>query len=164
MDIVDFFTKQTEAHNTYNKCGLCFEFSAPMFLSDLNVVQSEKPCCVQVMLTDVSSSIVRQYSPTIGYETGKVIETNFTLYVLMQSRMDINNHNEMKGHPTSEGKWEAIWKPLQECFSDKTILNFCSILGYNVKVPKWTMTMERNYQDNNFDGWKIMGTFREEEF
>lgn len=159
MDIVKYFEDQVLKWNTDEKCGECFEFSAPMFESAINIVDPEAPCCVQVMLTDLGYLETTSYGSN-GLLNNKACEYSFTLYVLKASSLGVNNYNEVKGHDVSGSKWETIYKPLQECFSCDTQLDFCNLLGYAPEVKKWSLKMVRNYQDLNFDGWRIDGIFK----
>jgi hypothetical protein len=159
MDIVKYFSDQVNKWNQDEKCEECFEFSAPMFESAINEVAPETPCCVQVMLTDLSYTEVPIYGSN-GLLSKKACEYNFTLYVLKASSLGVNNYNEVKGHDIATSKWETIYKPLQNCFGCDAQLDFCTLLGYAPEVKKWSMRTVRNYQDLNFDGWRIDGIFK----
>ena len=159
MDIVAYFKDQVEKWNEEQKCGLCFEFSAPMFESALNVVQPEEPCCVQVMLTDLNYTASNTYASS-GLLSSQICEYSFTLYVLKASALGVNNYNEIKGHDTDSSKWATIYKPLADCFSCDVQLDFCALLGYAPEIKRWSMKMVKNYQDLTFDGWRIEGTFK----
>jgi len=160
MDAVDFLQKQVDKWNEDEKCDLCFEFSAPMTESKMNIVQSDLPCCVQVMLTKLSTNTNNIYNSITGLLVSSSCDYSITFYVLKQSNLGVNNYNEIKGHNVKESKWNTIFKPLQDCFSCQSQLDFCELLGLNVEVKKWQMDTVHNYQDNNFDGWKIQATLR----
>mgnify|MGYP003641710771 CR=1 FL=1 len=155
MDIVDFYKQQVEKWNADSKCGLCFEFSAPMYESALNVVELEDPCCVQVMLVDIGSTTINTYNSRTSLLESSVCEYAFSMFVLKASDLGTNNYNEIKGHDVDASKWATIYKPLQDCFSCGDNMDFCEILGYSPEVKKWGLKMVRNYQDLNFDGWRI---------
>lgn len=163
MDIVNFFEQLTEKFNTELKCDNCWEFSAPLTESALNIVQPSEPCCNQLMLTNLSYSEQNQYNNVTTFRTNRTEEIYFTLYALKTSNLGINNFNEIKEHPKSESKYETIYKPLKGCLDASEVLAFCEILGFDVQVSKWSFDIVNNYQDLNYDGWKIKGTFKTNE-
>lgn len=159
MDIVKFWKDQVNLWNENDKCGLCFEFSAPLVQSQANINQTETPCCVQVWITDIGfkENIVRAPS---GLITSKTCVDTFTLWVAKESPLGINNYNEIKGHPIEESKWSEIFLPIKECLGCDNILDTCEILGQtNVNVDLTSATMIHNYLDKVYNGWKINYTF-----
>jgi len=159
MDIVKFWKDQVDLWNESDKCGLCFEFSAPLVQSQSNTNQTEDPCCVQVWITDIGfrENIVRA---TSGLITSHTCIDTFTLWVAKQSPLGVNNYNEIKGRPIEESKWEEIFLPIKECLSCDNILDTCEILGQtNVNVDLTNATMVHNYLDNVYNGWRIQYTF-----
>lgn len=162
MDIVNFWKQQTDKWAQDEKCGMCWAFHAPLTESALNLAQltEEHKGCINLFLTNLSFLEVNQYSPGTGLVNGKSCEYQFTLYALQASRLGQNNYNEMKGYSVNESKWATVFKPVIDCLSCDVILDFCEIQGYNADVTKWAATMVTNYQDNNYDGWRINATFR----
>lgn len=156
MDIVKFWKDQTTLWNEQEKCGLCWEFSAPLIASQINIVQSET-CCVNVFLTDIRFRETKQRNPITGLITGKTCVWSFSLYALSKSLLGVNNYNETKGHPIEESKWETIFKPLIDCLGCDNILDTCELLGVtNVNVDmNGDATLIHNYLDENYNGWKI---------
>lgn len=160
MDIVKFWKDQVQLWNEQNKCGLCWEFSAPLVNSQINIVQEETPCCVQVFITDITfkENVVR--NSVTGLTTSKTCVDTFTLWALIESPLGVNNYNEIKGHPIEESKWNEIFLPIKECLSCDNILDTCEILGQtNVNVDLTNATMVHNYLDKAYNGWKIQYTF-----
>lgn len=160
MDIIDFFKKQIDIWNENNKCGLCFEFSAPLVNSQINTVQKETPCCVQIFITDITFNETLVRNSVTGLTTSKTCVDRFTLWALIESPLGVNNYNEIKGHPIDESKWTNIFLPLKECLGCENILDTCEILNQtNVNVDLTNATLVHNYLDQSYSGWKIQYTF-----
>lgn len=160
MDIIDFFKKQIDIWNENNKCGLCFEFSAPLVNSQINTVQKETPCCVQVFITDITFNETVVRNSVTGLTTSKTCVDRFTLWALIESPLGVNNYNEIKGHPIDESKWINIFSPLKECLGCENILDTCEILNQtNVNVDLTNATLVHNYLDQSYSGWRINYTF-----
>lgn len=160
IDIVNFWKQQTDIWNEENKCGLCWQFSAPLVNSQINIVQTES-CCVNVFLTDIKFREIKQRNATTGLVTNKTCVWTFSLWCLVQTDLGINNYNEIKNYPIEQSKWDTIFKPLIDCLGCDNILDTCEILGVtNVNVDMNTdATLIHNYLDNNYNGWKINYTF-----
>lgn len=159
MDIVNFWKEQVNIWNNDNKCGLCWEFSAPLVNSQINTVQKDTPCCVQVFITDITfrENIVRA---STGLTTSHTCIDTFTLWALVESPLGVNNYNEIKGHPIDESKWSEIYLPLKECLGCENILDTCEILNQtNVNVDLTNATLVHNYLDQSYSGWKISYVF-----
>lgn len=160
MDIVKFWKDQTDLWNEQNKCGLCFEFSAPLVNSQINTAQKETPCCVQVFITDITFNETLVRNSVTGLTTSKTCVDRFTLWALIESPLGVNNYNEIKGHPIDESKWTNIYLPLKECLGCENILDTCEILNQtNVNVDLTNATLVHNYLDQSYSGWKIQYTF-----
>lgn len=160
MDIVEFWKDQVGLWNEQNKCGLCWEFAAPLVSSQINIVQ-EETCCVNVFLTDIRFREVKNRNATTGLITGKSCVWTFSLYVLKKENLGVNNYNEIKDHPVEESKWETIFKPIIDCLGCDNILDTCEILGVtNVNVDmNQDAILIHNYLDANYNGWKLNYTF-----
>lgn len=160
LDIVKFWKDQTERWNEQEKCGLCWEFSAPLVSSQINIVQ-EETCCVNVFLTDIRFRETKQRNSVTGLTIGKACTWTFSLWCLKKENLGVNNYNEIKGYPVDESKWETIFKPIIECLGCDNILETCELLGVtNVNVDmNQDATLIHNYLDNNYNGWKINYTF-----
>lgn len=160
MDIVKFWSEQVKLWNEQNKCGLCWEFSAPLVTSQINIVQEEE-CCVNVFLTDIRFREIKNRNSVTGLITSKTCVWNFSLYVLKKENLGVNNYNEIKGHPVDESKWETIFKPIIDCLGCDNILDTCEILGLtnvNVDMPSDAILIN-NYLDDNYNGWKLNYSF-----
>lgn len=161
MDIVEFWKDQVDLWNEQNKCGLCWEFSAPLVTSQINIVQQEETCCVNVFLTDIRFREVKNRNTTTGLMIGKSCVWTFSLYVLKKENLGVNNYNEIKDHPIEESKWDTIFKPIIDCLGCDNILDTCELLGVtNVNVDMASdAVLIHNYLDANYNGWKLNYTF-----
>ena len=154
MDIVAFWKKQVDTWNAQNKCGLCWEFSAPLVASQINIVQNEK-CCVNVFLTDVKFREEKVFDAVTGLITSKKCVWNFTLHALIKENLGVNNYNEIKGHPVEESKWNTIFYPIINCLGCDSLLNICDV-QYS---QSGDAVLIHNYLDENYNGWRINYTF-----
>lgn len=163
IDIVNLFNQIANRFNDENKCGQCWEFHAPMWEDQINVVKSDNPCCVQMMMTNVRMNTSTQYNTLTNLVQNRYTDYLFNLYVLKQSNAGVQNFNEIKEYNTNTSKWETIYKPLAECLSDYNILPLCDILGEKLNVNSWSFTPVRNYAAMNYDGWLISISLRKYE-
>jgi hypothetical protein len=159
---ITFFEQQIQIYNEDEKCDSCWSFSAPLKESAINITQPlpDEKCCVKVFLTDLTTSQNNEYNNTTNYITRKTCDYTFNLFVLKDSTIGRNNYDEMKGYSIDESKWKLIFEPLEQCMGCDAQLDFCDIMGFNIQVPRWSMSMVHNYLDQNYDGWKISATFR----
>ena len=166
MDIVKFWNDVTESFNDTAKCDFCWYFGAPLDNAAANVQQSpvEACDCVHVMVTDTAQNSIKGYSARTGLLNSHVDDYTFTLLVVKKDDIGTNTYNEILDHPIAEGKWERILRPLQKCLEGNAELErlFCDILGEQLRVTNWRMKVKKNYADNNYTGWEIMGTFRQQ--
>ena len=158
MNIVKLFRSIEQDLNEDQKCGFCWEFSAPFFEDIANTIIESEPCCVQLRLIDYSQNKVNTY--VNGFPSNNYVDYNFTLQAIKQSELGRNMDNEQKIHPLDQSKWELIYNPLRECLSDDQFVKWCEYLGLQVEVTRWNFTMLVNYSDNNYDGWKIQASIR----
>lgn len=162
MDIVKFWSDQVTAWNDSEKCGFCWAFGAPLEEQTTNIHQlkDDSKCCVQVFLTDPTFGEKPLFSPSTGFVNDIEQTESFTLWVLLPSKLGQNNWNEITGYDTDESRWHTIFEPLRKCVNSTTVIDACTILGYKVDVLKWEGRLVVNYQDMNYAGWRINGTFR----
>src|SRR5690554_3299762 len=162
MNPIDFFKEQIAIWNDEQYCDSCWSFGAPLSESAMNLQQLRdgEECCYQLMITDYNSRTTTEYNNT-PYPTRVVCDHRLTIYVLKQSRIDINTYNEIDGHSECESKWETIIKPLFDCFACNAVMNSCEILGYPLRITQWDVSKVINYADNVFDGIRITANFRE---
>lgn len=163
MNPIDFFEAQVERYNEENKCGLCWNFAAPLFESAINIqdIPEDKKCCIQLFLINLRESTINTYDPNTNFITRKTCDYSFVLYVLIQSNMGLNNYTEKQGYSVQQSKWETIYKPLMDCMGCDAQLEFCEITGYPIQVTNWQMDMVNNYLDQQYAGYRITATFRE---
>lgn len=155
MNIVKLFRGISGSFNEENKCGFCWEFSAPMWEDQSNIIQMDNPCCVQLRLINYSENTVRQYITATGVEQSMYTDFRFTLQMLKQSNIGTNIDNEIKGYDLESSRWEEIYYPLKECWSDSNFIKWCELLGLQVEIQSWNFTMVKNYMDMSFDGWNL---------
>lgn len=163
MDIVDFWSKQIAKWKEEDKCGMCWEFSAPLFENATNIQQNEEACCTYVFLTELKTR--KNFKKYDGYgQTGySFIEScdySFTVHFVRQGDLGTNNYNEIKGHPIDEGRYNTIYKPITDCLDCDLELDFCEFVGEQVDNLTWVQSMEQAYLDNNYFGWRLNITFR----
>lgn len=161
VDIVSITESNVSDWNDEEKCGYCWEFTAPIRQSDLNEYQFRgEGCCVLVAITDYRWSCTPGYDrltglPNLGYSL-----YDFNLHFLMAGDVGLNVHNEIPDHPTNESKWATILEPLMQCVGCKP-LDFCTSLGYNLEVTRWSAQPRLDWMDMNYDGWSIQVQLRE---
>ena len=165
MDIVNFWQQQTDKWNDETKCGFCWEFSAPLIESSVNLVQpdEDKECCVKVMFLQDKQpafSTANSYNNETNLLTSQTCATNFQLLVLLNSNLGVNNYNEIKGHSTEDSNWSAILQRLQECLSCDANLAFCEILGSAYRLTTWSGQQVINYSDSIYCGYRINVSFQ----
>lgn len=163
MNLVDFWKQQIAKWNTEEKCGLCWQFYAPMIESAVEVVQGDEPCCVQVYLTRdrvTAFSTANQYSTQTGYVNQVTCAKSFQLIVLMPSTVGTNNFNEIQGHDEEESKWNTILEKLEACLSCELALDFCEFLGSEYRVTTWSGAQLVNYGTKAQTGYRISVTFQ----
>lgn len=161
VDVVSIVESNVSDWNDEQKCGWCWEFTAPMRESDLNEYRYKNDgCCVIVAITDFRWSCSVGYNRTTGLATLGYGTYDFNLHFLVGSNVGLNVHNEIDGHPISESKWAAILDPLMQCVGCKP-LDFCTSLGYPLEVTRWSAQPRLDWLDNNYDGWSIQVQLRE---
>lgn len=146
---------------TENRCGWCWEFTAPLRESDLNEYHLEGDgCCVLVAITDYRWDCFTGYDRTTGLSTLGYGLYSFNLHFLVGSDVGLNVYNEQKNHPISESKWKTVLQPLMECVACRP-LDFCTALGYPVEITRWSAQARIDWMDNNYTGWTIQVQLRE---
>lgn len=165
MDIVKFWGDVAQSFDADRKCGFCWFYGAPLDLAAANLQQApeDKKCCTHILVTDLTTNSVKGYASSTGFLNSQFDDYNFTIHVVRQDDIGTNTYNEINDHPIEEGKWETILRPLQECLEDTPELEkqFCNLLGKQLRITAWRMSILKNYADNNYTGWEIRGTFRE---
>jgi hypothetical protein len=150
IDIVKYFKEKVDVWNAENKCGLCFDFAAPLFNSEINIQQTEN-CCVNVFLTNIN--VRTNYTETnFGIVKNDCI-ISFDLFFLVKKPLGTNNYNEVTGYPITESKWEKIFKPLLNCFG--TGENVCENIDGFKGYINYNATLVQNYLDETYQGLKI---------
>lgn len=160
-DVIGTLATMVSDWNTEEKCGFCWEFTAPMRESDLNEYQMKgDACCVLVAITDYRFQCNAPWNRVTGRPTlGSQLHT-FNMHILTHDDVGKNVYNEIDGHPLSESKWATILNPLQACAACD-LLQFCEYLGFDLEVSNWVMIPRIDWQDSNYSGWTINVQLRE---
>lgn len=163
MDIVEFWSQQVELWRKDQKCGLCWDFGAPLYESavESHRIKEGKECCVQVLLINPSFSSTRNYLISGLYNT-QICTDSFQLLFVMPSRIDINNFNELPGFSIEESKWFTVFNRLKKCIECDAELAFCEILGSNsLRLTNWSATiLPANFTSNNYAGFRLNVSFQ----
>lgn len=159
MDIVDFWKQQIDKWNEDEKCGMCWNFSAPLFENASNIQQTSESCCTYVFLTNIKRVKNFRTYPT-GMTDVDSCDYSFNLHVIRKGDLGTNNYNEIRGYAVADGRYNEIYKPIADCLDCDLQLDFCEFLGVNINEISWVETMEQAYLDNNYFGWRIAANFR----
>ena len=165
MNLVKFWQDQVDKWDDENKCGFCWEFSAPLIESSIQLVEPEagKECCVKVMfLQDKQPAFVASnlYSEQTGLMNLQTCTYNFQLIVVIDSVLGVQNYNEIKNHDTDQSKWAEIYSRLQECLMCDINLDFCELIGNSYRVTNWSATQVINLTGSNYCGYRINVSFQ----
>lgn len=137
------------------KCGLCWEFTAPIRESDLNEYKFRgDECCVLVALTDYRWECIAPMNRTTGLPQLVSEVYSFNLHFLALDNLGLNVYNEIPNHPLAESKWATILDPLADCIACSP-LDFCEYLGQPLEVVRWAATPKIDWLDMNYTGWTI---------
>lgn len=158
MNIIQFFEQKTIEWNKSNHCNSCWTFGAPLSEAEMNATRhDDDACCVHLFVTT--------YRTTSGYQrtqTGLIsrvyTDHHFVLYAVRHARLGINTYSEQPHHPIDESLWKTHIEPLQKCLGKGHEIDFC---GSGLEIQRWDMDVVKQYNDMNYTGWKITGTFRE---
>jgi hypothetical protein len=165
MDVVKYFKGLTRMWDNESRCGFCWVFGAPLTEGQANIQKVEEEdaenCCVRVMVRDVRVRRQNAYGDS-GFLSEVVQDHFLVLDVVVPSKMGVNNFNEIPGHPVDESKWETIIYPLLECVTEESIMDLCKLLKTYIQVPTWDASMKLNWLDNNYCGWSISMTLRDD--
>lgn len=151
--IVEAFEKLIANYNENNRCGFCWEFEAPLRISDMNEsVKKTEPddCCVRVFLTNLRFNNSNE-KPKISRSPIKRIVEVATVYVLKYDDVGLNTYSEMDGHPLSESKWKTILKPLYDCLM---CLDFCEVEPA-LQIESISGATEIDILADNYTGWRL---------
>jgi len=165
MDVVKFWDDVVTGWKAEGKCGLCWKFDAPLIESQSNIVQADQDeeCCVFALVTELSDSTTSRIASNTGFPTTPSQDNNFTIHFVMNDGLGTNNYTEILGHPKEESRYKTIYKPIKDCLESQDLYQlFCDYVGQNVIVTKWNKEVSHAYLDNNFYGWQIRATFRQE--
>lgn len=151
--IVDAFEKLIAKYNTAERCGFCWEFEAPMRISDMNesVKKSDDDdCCVRVFLTNLRFNNPNS-KPNVNRTQVQRITEVATVYFLKYDDIGFNTYSEMKGHPLSESKWKRILEPLHNCIQ---CIDFCEVAP-KLLIENISGATEIDILADNYTGWRV---------
>lgn len=160
MDLLKLLQTQVSIWNAEQKCGFCWSFGAPLTDSSLNKKQLED-CCLQVFVTNLTKRKNRTYNEETSYLNDYSVDYNFDLHILYPDRVDINTYNEQLGHPIDESKWATILHPIDECFCAEKFVDFCKLIGKNLRITNQSSRVRINWLDNNYTGWTYSLSIRD---
>ena len=166
MNIVQFFKNVSDVWNEENKCGFCWNFSAPLSESSMNeyTPTNDKKCCVNLFITNYTTSNGYKLAQAPGINIGATsldwCDHIFTLYVVKNAEIGLNTYNEQPNHDVEESLWSTILDPLQNCLGCGNEIDLCDF-GNDFEIIKWNMEAVKYKDDSNYTGWKIMGIFRQ---
>lgn len=168
MNVITFFEelvqiwKGNPEENIDPKCGECWVFGAPLGIAEMNgfKTKADDKCCVHLFITYYKTSSSYSKNTTTGLINRSWCDHMFTLYAVKHSDISLNLYNEQPYHPIEESIWETILKPLQNCLGCGNELELCE-LDYDFEIARWEMEVVKKYEDSNYAGWKINGTFRQ---
>lgn len=165
MNLVAYWQDQIELWNTDNKCGLCWSFGAPLTESAAHIWQPRdgEECCVQVLLLRdrrPAFNTVRNYNNQTGLLLNITCNTNFDILFLIPKSIGLNNYNEIKGHPTTDSKWDTALYLLENCLKCDLELDFCTILGTQYRVMNWSAMQVINWGDHQYTGYRLSVSFQ----
>jgi len=168
MDIVGAIAQMVEGWNgdplseppIEARCGLCWEFTAPMRESDLNEYQFRGDgCCVLVAVTDYTWECNAPINRATGLRLLGAEVYNFNLHFLVSKEIGLNVYNEIPGHQVSESKWTSVLKPLADCIACSP-LDFCEYLGQPLEVSRWVARPRMEWLDQQYTGWTVQVQLR----
>lgn len=159
-DVIGTISQMVSDWNAEEKCGLCWEFTAPIRETDLNEYQKRgEECCVIVAVTDYRYSVQQIVNRNSGMITNKSETFNFSLHFLSLDDLGLNVYNEIPNHPLNESKWATIIKPLADC-AVTDLLTFCEYIGRELEVVTWVATPRIDWLDMNYTGWTVQVQLR----
>lgn len=162
INVIQVISEMVEQWDYESKCDLCWQFSAPLRISDLNEWQSrdDKECCVLVAVTDYTFECFENRNRQTGLRGLGSFTHDFTLHFLSHDNLGVNVYDEIKGHPLSESKWDTILWPILDCISCNAF-DWCLNLGYQIEVSRWRGSAKIDYLDDNYSGWSVSVQLRE---
>ncbi len=162
MNVIKFFEDLTKQWNEENHCDDCWTFGAPLGEGEMNASQStiDNQCCVHLFVTYYKTSSSYTKNSRTGLKNREWTDHIFILYAVKHSDIGLNIYSEQPFHPIDESLWKTIIEPLQDCLGNGNEIDLCE-LGYDFEIVKWDMEVVKKYEDSNYTGWKIAGTFRQ---
>ncbi len=162
MNAIKFFEDLSTRWQSESKCNECWTFGAPLGEGEMNASQStiETQCCVHLFVTYYKTSSGYSKNGQTGLVNREWTDHIFTLFAVKHSDISLNVYNEQPYHPIDQSLWKTIIEPLQNCLGNGNEIDLCE-LGYEFEITKWDMEVVKKYEDSNYTGWKINGTFRQ---
>lgn len=163
MDAINFWKNQVEIWSSEQKCGFCWTFGGATDRSGIEryKIREGEECCVHVFITDESFNQVFTYPNPNPFYSRVDCQSGFNVWILVPSRIDLNDHKEIPNHPEEESLQEAILTPLKECLGCEVGLDMCEANGNLFQIIRWNAFAERRIFSNNYTGWRISALFQE---
>lgn len=151
--IVDYLQTLIEKYDTDNQCGFCWNFIYAR--KDYANIQpaKDKEHCIQFVLEYWKLRNIRVLTDDVDYTSQQ--EYQFRIFVGINSKLDIQYHNELQ-QPTDEGKYELYIKKIEDCLIDNFEVDVCE--DPLVRLNTWEFEPKINKYDDNFDGGYLTGT------
>ena len=164
MDYIDLMQQQVNKWQGEQKCGLCWEFDAPLLDSGVNKSQNKgSDCCVYVFVTNISVREVRNYDNTTSLLRDRYDEVSLTIELLRKADIGDNVYRELD-YPLNQSKWNNLIQPIKDCLGSDVPFDFCELLNRNLPITSrsWAV-ITNNKDDNNYVGWRVNLTIRDNE-
>lgn len=157
MNLIEVFSKQVEIWNAEEKCGFCWTFGGVTDRAGIEryKIREESKCCVHVFITDRTTTKNYTYPHPNPFHSEVICGTNFNLWLLVPSEIDLNNYNEIEGHPIEESLESTILSPLRNCVGCDEVLDMCETAGYLFNTVSWTASDVYRIFSNNYTGLRI---------
>jgi hypothetical protein len=161
MDYIKLLQAQVNKWQGEQKCGFCWEFDAPLLDSGVNKHQTRDNCCVYVFATNISTREIRNYDSVSGLLRERYDEVSLTIEILRKADIGDNVYRELD-YPLSQSKWSKLISPIKECLSSDDPFDFCQLAKRNFPITSrsWAV-ITNNKDDNNYVGWRINMTLRD---
>lgn len=165
IDVVGAFNDLVTQWQDEARCGLCWQFTAPMRESDLNEYQfrtEQDACCILVAITNYRFRCRPVYNQTSMLLTHREKVTTFDVSFLAQDDLGLNVYNEIPNHELAESKWATILKPIEDCVGCH-IVDICEPIFQGATYNITRDAIQRiDWLDSNYTGYTFTIQFTEQ--
>lgn len=164
MNLVSFFRTVAAKWTEDERCGFCWVASAPLSIDAMNryVIREGDECCAHIFLTRYSQTTTTTRNPNTRLINGARCVHNFDLHIVLQRESfgDMID-NEQPGYDRdTDGVIAEVLDKLEPCIGCGAEFDLCE-LGYDFDITAWTASPAIHLEDNNWTGWRVVGTFEE---